>query len=565
MTMNRVVLKTQTPRILIIKPSAIGDVVHALPVWNLIRRRWPGAKISWLVTPACAGLLEGLPDLELIRFDRKRLGKMWKNPKVALELLRFAGELRRHRFDLVVDLQGLFRSGWMAWQTRAPIRIGFANAREGAWLFYTHRVRIDTMEQHAIERYLKMAEVIGCETQPVEFPFATTDAERAQVADMLPRDKRFVVLLPGTNWPTKRWPVESFAELVEPLRQRFGLETVVAGGPDAVELAGKIPGSINLAGKTNLRQLVALLEKAELVIANDSGPMHIAAALKRPLVAIFGPTNPVRTGPYDRMDTVVRVQIECAPCYSRSCSHLSCMKWLLAESVLRRGRTVGSGGAKLIARRSHGRRHCRGWWTRESCTGHSAAGAEYRPVGFIDGDANLAGTSVGGLPVLGHVNLLPKLWQKKVRAAVVAIGDGRVRESYAKVMEESGFTLVNAIHPAACVSPTATLGKNVVIAAGAVVCTEARVADSAIINTSAVVDHECEVGRAAHVCPGVLLAGRVRIGNGAFIGLGAKVIQCLSVGDYAVVGAGAVVIQDVPAGATVVGIPARVIKVAPAE
>jgi ADP-heptose:LPS heptosyltransferase len=109
---------------------------------------------------------------------------------------------------------------------------------------------------------------------------------------------------------------------------------VVAGGPDAVPLAAQIPGAANLTGQTTLRQLVALLRRAALVIANDSGPMHIAAALNRPLVTIFGPTNPLRTGPYGRDDSVVRLDIPCSPCYSRKCSHISCMKWLNIEPVL---------------------------------------------------------------------------------------------------------------------------------------------------------------------------------------------------------------------------------------
>ena len=190
------------------------------------------------------------------------------------------------------------------------------------------------------------------------------------------------------------------------------------------------------------------------------------------------------------------------------------------------------------------------------------AAGRHNPVGFLDADRTLAGTTVAGLPVLGPVNLLPKLRQQHRTGlgAVVAIGDGRTRRSYAALVAEHGLELVNAIHPAAVVSPTAALGRNVVVAAGAVVCVDARVGDSVIVNTAAVVDHECEVGDGAHVGPGALLAGRVRVGAGAFVGLGAKVIQCLTVGEEAVVGAGAVVIADVPDHATVVGVPARVIK-----
>jgi heptosyltransferase I len=323
-------------RILIIKPSAIGDVVHALPILNLLRQRWQDAHIAWIVTPGCSGLLEGHPQLdEVIRFERRRLGQSWRSPSTAMGLFRFARELRSRQFDLVLDLQGLFRSGWMAWQTRAPIRIGFANAREFAPIFYTHRVPIDTAEQHAIDRYLSVAETLGCGREPVEFHFATNEDDRGYVSRLLKESGPYAVLLPGTNWETKRWPVEHFGALVEPLRERFGLRTVVAGSDDDKSLAALIAGAHDLTGSTTLRQLVALLEGARVVVANDSGPMHIAAALGRPLVTPYGPTSPIRTGPYRRLDTVIRLDIPCSPCFSRRCSHQSCLKWLAPEFVLR--------------------------------------------------------------------------------------------------------------------------------------------------------------------------------------------------------------------------------------
>ena len=171
----------------------------------------------------------------------------------------------------------------------------------------------------------------------MEFHFATTDADRAAVAALLPEGNRFAVLLPGTHWETKRWPIEHFAACAEVLKTRLGLGIVIAGGGGDATLAAKVPG-LDLCGKTTLRQTVALLERADLVIANDSGPMHIAAALGRPLVTPFGPTNPVRTGPFGRMDTVIQNSIECSPCYSRRCApgHHRCLKELMPESLVER-------------------------------------------------------------------------------------------------------------------------------------------------------------------------------------------------------------------------------------
>lgn len=322
-------------RILIIKPSALGDVVHTLPVLNLLRRRWPEAHIAWLISPVFAGLVEGHPQLDqVIRFDRRRYARAWRSLLVASDLLDFVLELRRQSFDLVIDLQGLFRSGWLTASTQAPCRVGFARARELAPLFYTHRIETGPIEQHAVDRYLRICRALGCGSEPVEFRFHVTDEDQSAVDRMLSGLGPFAVLLPGTNWPTKRWPVENYAALVGPLRERLGLTTVTAGGPDAVELAGRIPADRDLTGKTSLPQLVALLNRADLVIANDSGPMHIASALNRPLVSIFGPTNPVRTGPYRRLQTVVRLELPCSPCYSRRCRHTSCMNWLKVEPVL---------------------------------------------------------------------------------------------------------------------------------------------------------------------------------------------------------------------------------------
>lgn len=182
---------------------------------------------------------------------------------------------------------------------------------------------------------------------------------------------------------------------------------------------------------------------------------------------------------------------------------------------------------------------------------------EHRIVGLLDADPALQGTSVYGVEVLGSANLLSKLRQQRVRAAIVAIGDNRIRRTYRQEVDAAGLELINAIHPSAVLSPRATLGRNVVLCAGAIVCTDATIGDSVILNTGCRVDHECVIGEGAHIAPGAVLAGRVQVGPDAFVGLGSKVIQCRSIGAGATVGAGAVVIRDVPAGARVAGVPAK--------
>ncbi len=185
---------------------------------------------------------------------------------------------------------------------------------------------------------------------------------------------------------------------------------------------------------------------------------------------------------------------------------------------------------------------------------------KHRVIGFLDADSSLHGSTVAGVPVLGGINQLHKLKAQKVRAAIISIGDNRIRRQYAKEAADAGLELITAIHPKATVAKSATIGRNVVIAAAAVICPEVTLGDSVIVNTAAVVDHECVVGEAVHICPAATLAGRVQVGDMAFIGMGAKIIQCLSIGSASIIGAGAVVRTDIPPDCTAVGVPARVIK-----
>jgi lipopolysaccharide heptosyltransferase I len=327
-------LPQEPQRILLIKPSSIGDVVHAIPVWRALRKKWPMAKISWLIAPACANLIEGLSDLELILFERKRLGQSWKSLSALKELLAFQKSLRDRHFDLVVDLQGLLRSAWFARCTRAPLRVGFANAREMGWMFYTHRVSLYTMEQHAVLRNMSVAAALGCPPDEIGFELPITEQDRAAARELVPDEAPFALICPGANWPSKRWPLPRFAELPRLLEKRLGMRTVVAGGADEVVMGAQIPGARSICGQTTLRQLAAVMQRASIVITNDSGPLHIASALNRPLVCLFGPTNPVRTGPFRQESSVVRLEMDCSPCYRRTCADCRCLERIDSSRVM---------------------------------------------------------------------------------------------------------------------------------------------------------------------------------------------------------------------------------------
>lgn len=324
--------------ILIIKPSSLGDIVHALPVLHGLRAKYPEAHIAWLVGTGFAPLLDGHPKIdELIRFDRARFGRMWRSPAIFVEFWRLVAEIRRRRFDLVVDLQGLIRSGLMAWLS-GGWSVGFAEAREFAWAFYSRRVRPAAAAVHAVEKNLAVAAACGVTIKTPEFDLAVTEAERTSARALLAEnglgrpDAAFLAVLPGARWASKQWPAARFAELIDRLAAEGRPRCVLLGAPserwiaEAIVEACKSP-PVDLVGRTNLRQLTAVLELSEQVICLDSGPMHIAAALGKPLVALFGPTNPQRTGPYSASARVVTHAVPCAPCYRRVCplGHHDCL------------------------------------------------------------------------------------------------------------------------------------------------------------------------------------------------------------------------------------------------
>jgi len=338
-------------RILIIKPSSFGDVIHALPVLNGLRQRYPQAHISWLVANSCAGLLENHPALnEIIRFDRKRFGRLGRSVRVSLDFLAFIRELRARAFDLVIDLQGLFRSGFLTAASQAPVRLGFSSARELAPLFYTHRVAAPNRDIHAVDRNYLVAKSLGFDDLPIRFDLPVQDSARASVRRLLAAagwapGEKYILMGPGTRWETKIWPAKYFAELARRIASESSYRVVLIGMDTEVEIARQVAENagervINLAGKTNLAELIALIEGAVMVVMHDSGPMHLATALDKPMVAIYGPTSPLRTGPYHRGEAVARLDLECSPCYLKKLSECPyehrCMRELAPAEVMRK-------------------------------------------------------------------------------------------------------------------------------------------------------------------------------------------------------------------------------------
>lgn len=324
-------------RILLIKPSSLGDIVHAMPVASAIKTAWPEAHLTWVVKRRWADLVERIEGVD----------RVWPVDETVRSWIEQARRLRAERFHLAIDLQGLLRSGALAWFSGAPVRIGFANAREGSPWFYTTRVPVPTAEMHAVDQYLLAARSLGIRSSGTpRFSFTTFDHDREIIRDVCAReglmiDRPWIAVNVSARWPTKRWALSSFAELLDHLHQE-GLGPVVAiGGPgdrtDAEQLRATARSPfIDLTGKVPLGCLPTLLSRAALLITNDSGPMHIAAAVGVRVIALFGPTSEVRTGPYGTGHQVLTKPVPCRPCMSRVCRHdpeLECLRLITPREV----------------------------------------------------------------------------------------------------------------------------------------------------------------------------------------------------------------------------------------
>lgn len=337
-------------RVLIIKPSSLGDVVQALPVLTALKEAHPQSHVAWLVARPFADLLEGHPRLdEVIVFDRQRFGRLGRSLGVMKEFLTFLRDLRRRKFTLAIDLQGLFRSGLLTMATGAPDRVGLETARELAPLFYTQKVPIADPDMHAVDRYLAVARYIGVgdprATDHLPVPPQAREAARRRLAEAgLEPGRPFVVACAHARWETKQWPPDRFAAVLDRAGAEAGVRAVLVGGGAAVEIGRTIGRAmsvppIDLTDRTTLKELIAVIAEARAMVTNDSGPMHIAAAVGTPVVAVFGPTNPSRTGPYGQGHRVIVGQVTCRPCYRRQCPYggqtetLRCLTAVAADEV----------------------------------------------------------------------------------------------------------------------------------------------------------------------------------------------------------------------------------------
>jgi heptosyltransferase I len=324
--------------ILIIKPSSLGDVVTTLPMLCDLKAALPNAHIDWVIHPGLKALVAGHPAVSnLIEFDRKRMAAWWWKPAAYRLFRKLISDLRRPKYDCVIDAQGLLRSGIFSRFTGAAMRVGFADAREGAKWLYTHRAALPKEPQVAVVRMRALLAPLGVDTtQAARYEVPIDPAARESIDHAIPAGQSPIVIIPGARWDTKRWSVDGFREIAARIRNQ-NIPVLLLGSPDEAALCNQIeqgvPGTINLAGKTNLAQMIAALDRARLVIGNDSGPLHVAVALGKPVVALYGPTDPNFVGPYGQLDHVIRFDVPCHPCRRRTCDHHSCMRGVTVDAV----------------------------------------------------------------------------------------------------------------------------------------------------------------------------------------------------------------------------------------
>ena len=328
-------------KILIVKLSAIGDIVHALPVAKELKNCFPGCRITWVAEAAGASLLKKHPYIdEVLLFDKPRfksLGGLIKHTP------DFIAELKKRKFDVALDLQGLMKSALIAYLSGASKRLVYENAREGSQLL-ADRVIGPNHGGHIVELYRDVVRNLGCELGNADFGLkeavcgetekATSILRHAGVGENVP----YAVLALGANWPNKIWPPRYFAALADKLSGQGIVPVAIGAAGDRKlyeEMAAftEVP-PVDLTGKTNLQQLAAVIKGAVAFIGGDTGPMHMAAALDVKTICLMGPTDANRNGPYRQLQHALEVQRDCAGCWKRACPKgLDCLDVLTPEQV----------------------------------------------------------------------------------------------------------------------------------------------------------------------------------------------------------------------------------------
>ncbi|MGQ8820494.1 glycosyltransferase family 9 protein [Bibersteinia trehalosi] len=290
--------------ICILRLSAIGDVCHTLAVVQAIQRHYPDAEITWIIGKTEANLMQGIPNVALVPFDKKTGWKgmcaLWKY-------------LSHKRFDFLLNMQTAFRASILSLGIKAKIKIGFNTdrAREGQWLFTNQKVAISD-SPHVLDGQMMFAKAIGVQDLSVHWNLPVSEQALNDAAQFIDSSRKNVLIAPCSSKKEKDWLPERYGEIARFLEQQ-NIHVLIAGSPSAYEMqtaadiAALAPNCCNIAGKTNLKQLTALIKQVDLVISSDSGPAHIATTQNTPVIGLYALHNPRRTGPYQDLDKVVSV------------------------------------------------------------------------------------------------------------------------------------------------------------------------------------------------------------------------------------------------------------------
>jgi len=321
-------------------------VVHTLPSLAAIRKRYPAAHITWVIEEDASDVIAGHPCLDRIIVSRRKrwfrdLRRLHHARETMREIRSFFTTLRDRKYDLVVDFHGLFKSAILVFLSRGERKVGYDSMQELSGLFLNEKI-FENMGKHAVDRYLDIARHLEADTDTPHFHIPVEEENRKRVKKLLEEngingEDRFIAVNPVALWDTKMWEDRKFAELCDRIAGELRKAVVFTGGKndEAVRQIRSLMHypSVDLAGRTTLRDLAYLYERAALVVTTDSGPMHMAAAVGTPTVALFGPTDPARTGPYGMGHTVVRAGVPCSPCFLKRCDTRQCMKNISADDV----------------------------------------------------------------------------------------------------------------------------------------------------------------------------------------------------------------------------------------
>ncbi|HEB70935.1 MAG TPA: glycosyltransferase family 9 protein [Desulfobulbus sp.] len=342
----------ENKRILIIKPSSLGDIVHTLPLVHALKRKYPDSTIGWIVQEAFAPLLERDPAVDMVypvhipSTSDPQAGRFAYFHAFTATVKMFKklhGQLKHAPFDLILDLHASFRSGLLGRTNPGGLRLGFKGARELNSWFQDQLVTVPESVQHALDKNLLFCRHLACSVLPEDFHMccSTDDIDTVQIflrQEKVADGAAVIYANPAARWQTKFWPARRWAELADRLRGR-GTPLVFGGsGQDVPYITSitrlmKTPGLV-AAGRFNLPQTVALIQHSSLYVGLDSGPMHMAALSGVPAVALFGPTHPSRVGPYGVAHAVVRAaDLDCLECRKRTCVHLRCMRGISVSMV----------------------------------------------------------------------------------------------------------------------------------------------------------------------------------------------------------------------------------------